>query len=206
MRVQRDEVDGDLAHVELERADALHRVAVERDAAVAADRADRGERLQRADLVVRVHDRDERGAVVDRRRDGGRSDATVWRDLDHGQPHVCVLGKVARGVEDRVMLDRRRHEAIALAATRLQRAAQREVVRLGAAAGEDDLARRRADRRRDLLARGVDEGVRGLALGVDARRIAGHVAVDARHRLGHLGVDGRRRGVIQVHACHRPKV
>src|SRR2546427_87320 len=45
VRVQRDEVDGDLAHVELERADALHRVAVERDAAVAADRADRGERL-----------------------------------------------------------------------------------------------------------------------------------------------------------------
>ena len=123
VRIQRDEVDGDPAHVELERADALHRVAVERDAAVAADRADLGERLQCADLIVRVHDRDERGAVVDRRRDRRWRDATVWRDIDHGQPHVCVLGEVARRVEDRVMLDRRRHEAIALAATRLQGAA-----------------------------------------------------------------------------------
>src|SRR5258706_8650608 len=52
VRVQREQIHGDLAHVELERADALHSVAVERDAAVAADAADVGDRLERPDLVV----------------------------------------------------------------------------------------------------------------------------------------------------------
>ena len=111
-----------------------------------------------------------------------------------------------RGVQYGVVLGGDRHQAVALCAARLERSAQSKVVGLGASAGEDDLARRRPDRRGDLLARLVDERARRAPLGVDARGVPRTVAIHARHRLGDLGVDGRGGGVVEIHASHGPKV
>ena len=112
MGVDREEVDRYPAHVEVERADRLDGVAVERHALLAADGADLRDRLDRADLVVRVHDRDERGAVVDRIADRLRVDDPVAIHSDHIDAHVRVQLEVTRGVDHRVMLDRGRDEPV----------------------------------------------------------------------------------------------
>ena len=81
---------------------------------------------------------------------------------------------------------------------RLGRAAEGEVVGLGAAAREDDLRRFRADQRADLGARLVQARLRALAEMMDARRVAEILRQHARHRLGHLRRHGGRRVVIEV--------
>ena len=100
------------------------------------------------------------------------------------------------------MLDRGGDQPVALVAPRLERPAQREVVGLGAAAREDDLARLRLDGRRDLVARAVHGRTRGAALRIDARGIAMCVVQHAGHGLGDLGVHRRRRGMVQINAVH----
>ena len=205
VRVHRQQVDGDLSNVDVERSNALHRVAVEAHAALAAHRADRGDRLERADLVVRVHHRDERGVRVDRLADRVHGDDAVRIDADDPQPHRLVPLQIACGVDHRVVLDGRRHQTVTLAATRLQHAAQREVVGLGPPAGEDDLRRVRTDRGGDLLARPVDGRSRRAPLRVDARGVPGDVSQGARHRLGDGGVDRGGGGVVEVHPVHDVK-
>src|SRR5438309_5775329 len=128
VRIDRKEVDGDLAHVELERADRLHGVAVERHTLVPADRADLRDRLDRSDLVVGMHHRDKRGALVDRIAYRVRLDEPVAIDPDHVEAHAEAALEIPRGVDHGVMLDRRRYQAIAFVAARDHRAAQREVV------------------------------------------------------------------------------
>ena len=62
----RGQVDLQLVHVERNLADGLHGVGVEENALLLRDRADLGDRLNHADLVVGGHDRDEDRLVGDR--------------------------------------------------------------------------------------------------------------------------------------------
>src|SRR5207245_8217262 len=64
VRIDREQVDGDLPDVELERAHRLDRVAVEGDPTITANRADLGDGLDRPALVVRGHRVIEGGAIV----------------------------------------------------------------------------------------------------------------------------------------------
>ena len=74
-----------------------------------------------------------------------------------------------------------------------------EVVGLGAARGEDHLARSRADRGGDLAARLLEAGAGRPPEPVCARRVAEGVRPEERqHGLAHLGADGRRRGVVEI--------
>ena len=66
---QAHQVEAHRLDVERHLARGLGRVGVEQHAPPAADRADLGERVQRADLVVRRHQADEDGPVGDRRLD-----------------------------------------------------------------------------------------------------------------------------------------
>ena len=61
----RGDIDVHLVHVDRNFADRLHRVGVENDAALAADLANFGDRLQDANLVVGGHDRDQDRLVID---------------------------------------------------------------------------------------------------------------------------------------------
>src|SRR5439155_24556877 len=108
---------------------------MEGDTALATDAADLRDRLDGTDLVVRVHDRHEAGAVVDGPCDITRVDATVAVHADHGHPDVGGPLEGVGRVEHRVMLDRAHDQAVlSIALPGLPPPAQRAAVGLGAAA------------------------------------------------------------------------
>jgi hypothetical protein len=90
--------------------------------------------------------------------------------------------------------------AVAIA---LHDAADRHVAGFGAAAGEDDLVRLRADQRRDMAARGVDGVFGAAAQRVTGRRVAERVAQERQHGVEHIRRDRRGGVVIEIdrHAC-----
>ena len=69
----RQQVDLHRLDIERDLAEGLRRIGVEQHAAGAAQRADLGERLDDADLVMRRHDRDQQRALVERRGERGRA-------------------------------------------------------------------------------------------------------------------------------------
>ena len=87
----------------------------------------------------------------------GRHAAGLVR-LDQRDREALLLELLA-GVEHRLVLGARAHDVAAAAPARARgarHAEQRQVVGLGGAGGEDDLARRGADQRGDLGARRLD--------------------------------------------------
>ena len=86
-----------------------------------------------------------------------------------------------------------------------QRTPHRGVDRLGAARGEHDLARARAEQRRDLLARVLDRDARGAPFGVQAAGVGVVVAQEREHRLERRRAQRRRRRVVEVGARHRAR-
>ena len=127
-----------------------------------------GDRLDRADLVVRVHDRDEGGVVGDELAQPiGRHDAGLI-DREERRAPAAARQRLQR-VQHGLVFDRARDEMTA--AGRLERvggAADREVVRLGAAAREHDLRRIAVDERRHGRSRLVERRF-GLLPESDAR-------------------------------------
>ena len=77
-----------------------------------------------------------------------------------------------------------------------------EVVGLRAAAGEDDLRRRRVDERGHLAARGFQPLLRRLSEMVDAGRVTIHLSEARHHRLENLRRDGSGGVVIEVEMLH----
>ena len=130
------------------------------------------ERLNRADLVVGEHDRDEDRLVSDRALDVRRVDATVATDRQVRHAEAVLLEALAR-VENRLVLRDGGDDVVALVLVELGDALEREVVRLRRAGGEDDLLLARgADQLRDALARVVDRLLRGPSEDVaTARRV-----------------------------------
>ena len=120
-------------------------------------RGDLGDRLDRPDLVVREHDRDEDRLVGDRGLElvGIDPAVAVDRQLDDLEAELL---EVAQRVADGVVLDRRGHDPVAARLAGPGGALEREVVRLGAAGREDDLARPRRRGGRDALVRVIERG------------------------------------------------
>ena len=133
--------------------------------------------LNRADLVVGVHHRDERGVGVDRlAQPVGRDDAGV---IDREQRRApAAAGERAQRVEHRLVFDRAGDEVTARRSCSSASAAPR-MARLsdfGAAAGEHDLRRvRRSGAPRRPIAPRRASTLRLLAEVVDARRVAKHL-------------------------------
>ena len=149
VRPERDEIRAQRLDVEVDVRRRLDRVDVERDALARPDpRGDLRDRLDRADLVVGEHDRDEDRPVVERRLElvGIDPAVPVDRQLDDLEAELL---EIAQRVPDGVMLDRRGHDPVAARLAGPRRALQREVVRLGAARREDDLATARVEARGD---------------------------------------------------------
>src|SRR5204862_6726068 len=106
-------------------------------------------------------------------------------------------------LEHRLVLNGRRDDVPAASGRRPSYPGDREVVRLGAAAGEDDLARLGTQEHGDALARLV-EALAGAAAGVvNARWIAPVLGEIRQHCLERLTPQRRRRGVIEVDAHRR---
>ena len=161
----------------------------------AHDRGDLGDRLDRPDFVVGVHHRHEDGLVRDRRLDGVRIDAAVAIDRQLDDLEAELL-EIAQRVLDSVMLDGRRHDLVATRPTRPRGPFQREVVRLRAAAREDDLARLGAERMGEPVVRVVQRSAGPAAVPVGRRGVAEVLREVRQHRVQHLAAHraSSRRG------------
>jgi hypothetical protein len=210
----REQVDADVLDVERDLAERLGGVGVEQHVALRTDLADGGQGLERADLAVRGHHRDQDRALADGVGDAVRVDEapTVYRQ--HGRGEALPLEGGA-GIEHGGMLGCHRDDvgaATCAGAPRSQRTLQGEVVALGGPAREDDLAGiLGADRRRHALAGRLD---RPLSAPTVAMRSTGRVpevlGEERQHRLEHARVHRGGRVVVEVDQapkdCPQPQV
>ena len=192
---ERKQIDAHRVDVDRHLASRLRGVGVEERPGGADDGADLGERLQDADLVVGGHHRHEHGLVGDRCAQLVELDEPVRVDTKARDPPAFALERLER-IEHRLVLGHHRHDVVAAFAAGVRRALDRQVVRLGRAAREYNLARRRADERGDFPA-GTNDSLVGLpAVGVlAAGRIAEALGEVRQHRLEHTRID-RCRGVV----------
>ncbi len=118
----------------------LNGVGVHGHAARVSDADDVFDRLDRADLVVGVHDTDQGGLFGNRAFELIQVDRAELVDLDFGQLEAGVGGQPAACVEDGMMLNAAGDQ---LASTRRRgrqcHAFDRQVRALAAGPGEDDL-------------------------------------------------------------------
>ena len=175
-----------LVHRQWSASGGADRVHVEGHPALTREPTHRAHGLERPDLAVRGHDRDEGGVVAQRPRHRLRVHAAVGIHTDVRDVPAALLEVPAR-VEDRDVLDRGGHEVAAPGA--LGHAADREVVRLGRARGEDHASRRRADQPGDLRARAVERGARLQTERVECRRVADAAFEEGAHDRDDPGVD-----------------
>ena len=171
MRREGEHVDVLIPDVDVQMPRRLHGVGVEQDARLAADRADLRDGENRADLIVGVHDRDEAGVVAD--------------GVTH-LPGGDGTGRADRQQNGVVLKGGRKNVAFSFARAEHGGGAQRLIVGLAAAGGEDDLARLAAETGGDPLAR-VLQRLGGL---LPDRMQAGRVSVMRFHVRQHR-VDGR---------------
>jgi hypothetical protein len=144
------------------------------------------DRLHDADLVVGGHDGDE-GRVLGETRQGVEVDRARGVDGD-GRPADSV-----DRLEDRLVLDRTaRHRAGAGGV----RAADGQVVGLGAAAREHDLVGTAPEDVSDLVAGLVDRLACTASYGVGAGGVAERLAEPREHRGAGLRAEGRRGCVV----------
>ena len=145
---------------------------MKKNAASAAERGDFADRLERAGLVVCRHDGNERGL----RREGGGElvevDAPERIDRQPRHAEAFLFLQMLERLEHRVVLGGAGDEMFAARRVRPCQADDREVVRLRAAAGEDDFMGLRAEQRGQPVARIVDRRPRLAPRGVDARGVA----------------------------------
>ncbi len=163
------------------------------------DRRRLGDRLDDARLVVhRLEAHEPYG------RDGGRSihggsdrlrrDPAGRLGIDPPDVHAAA-GERLGGAGHRRVLDPRDDER---PGSLVERVAEREVVGLSAARGEDHVARVEARQPGDRLPRLLDEGARPTPGSVDARGVGpGHLGRGL-HRRQDLGVRRRRRVPVEV--------
>ena len=142
---------------------------MDRDLVGAGDGGQLGDRLHRADLVVGPHDADQRdraGVGRERRLEGRRVDPAGRVDRQPLDLGALVLGQPERRVHDRVVLDGAGEDpgpARVGGPPAPVEALDGEVVRLGAAAGEEHLAGPGADGLGERLAGLLDQPAGGPA-------------------------------------------
>ena len=214
VRAQRQQIDRQLSKIDRNFADRLHRITVQQHATLATDTTELGNRVDRANLVVREHHGDERRRRLDRvtnllRINTGTAINRQDRDLDPLPPQS--LGDI----EHRRMLGRVRHELCRMAA--LGRPTQksfrcrtaggghptnsfdRQVVRFRRATREDDPIRRTIQQPRDLPTRTFDCLRRSPTESViDAGSIAVLLREVRQHRGQHFRSNSRRGVIVEV--------
>ena len=180
-------------------ADELHGVGEERNFVSLADRMDLAPRLDDAGLVVRGHDADEAGTFVRHfHRDPVHVHHAVVRDGNHFRAFAKII---FRRIVDARMFDGGNPDFV-LRAERLGEMVHDHVVRLGRAAGPDDVVRMTAEKLRELLARIGERDARARAGLVHGRRIAADLLGDVQPGFACLAHHGRGGVVIEVN--HRP--
>jgi SHS2 domain-containing protein len=198
VRGQAHQIDRQRRQVDRDLAGGLRRIDVEDDAALTADRADRRDVLDHADLVVDEHHRDQDRVRPQRRLELVEVEQAVFLHVEVGDVETLAL-QLAHRVEHRLVLCLHGDQVLAARLVELRRALDREVVRLGRTRRPDDLARVGADQRGDVLARLLDHRFGFPAPGVAARRGVAEVLTQPRdHRVNDTLVHRVRGGVVDV--------
>ncbi len=189
----REEVHTEVVNPRRDLPGALRGVGVHEHAGRAGDGSDLLDGLDRPDLVVGVHDADEDGARGDGAADGLGIDSSLAVHADDRDLRAQPLKELQR-LQDGRMLDGAGDEVVAAITVGEEDSLQRMVVRLGAAAREDDLVRCGAEQLGDLTTRPLHRRLRRRARPVAVRRIAEMVGEERPHGLRGLGSE-RRAGV-----------
>jgi hypothetical protein len=125
---------------------------VQGDAALAAQCADRGQVLQHADLVVRVHDRGQHGVGTQRRGEGRRLDQPGAAGREIGDAEAFLLEALA-GVEHGFVLGACGQDVAPAIRVGARDPEDRQIVGFGGAGSKHDLIRRRPQEGCDLRTR-----------------------------------------------------
>ncbi len=191
------------ADINREFAGGLHAIGMQWDLGFGGDAGNFFDGLDRAELVVRVHDADQGRLGLERAADGVGIDEALAVDGNDGD-----VGKLVGGGEDGgVFYGRGDHVTGCIAMEARAGGENREVVGFSAAAGEDDLlGLGRAEKGRDLGARLVQEPASLLAVVMQAGGVAIDFAQHGKHGFHDLGRHWGGGVVIEVIALHALQV
>ena len=198
VRGEAHQVQAVALHIDWQLARALGRVRVEDDIAVPAKPTDGADVVDRAHLVVGVHDRDQHRVLAQRLRESVRVNDAVGVRIHVRHGNAPVL-QVVGGVQHRLVFVARGDQMAAPGG--FEDPFQGQVVGLGRARRPDDGERVGVDERRHVGTGGVNQFGRIPTVGMRCgRRIAvlpvGHQATT--HLLCHARIHGRRGGVVQI--------
>ena len=192
------QVDRQFGHVDSDLASGLRGVDVKDNAALAAQLADRDDVLDHPDLVVHKQHRCQHRVGPQRVLELIEVDQTVVLHVQVSGLESLAL-QLTHAVERGLVLGLERDDVLAAALVELRRALEREIDRLGRAAGPDNLARVGIDQCGHLLARFLDDGLGLPTPGMAARgRIAEMLAQPGDHGVDNAGVYRRGCAVIEV--------
>ena len=202
VRGQGQHVDVLFLHVHMDMSDGLHRVRVEGDLLLPAERADFRDGLDRADLVVGEHHRHKAGVLPDGVPDGLHGHDAVFGDLHIGHVPAFFLQLFQR-VEHGVMLEGGGDDVLpVLSRSVLRRGDDRHIVRFGTSGGKGDLARLAAQHRGGSLAGVLEHFLCPLTHGMEGGRIAPGLLHHPDHGLDGCLAGFRRGGVVGVYVHH----
>ena len=201
---KREQIELELIHIHGNFSGGLHGIGMEVDVGVLGDAADFFERLDGAELVVGVHDGDERGFVTNGTAQIFEVDQAILVDVKISYVYALLFESLA-GVEDGFMFHKRSDDVrprLRTVSGGGSDAENRVIVGFGAAAGEENLLGARADERGHLFAGGLDGSASLLAESVDRRSVAEFAGEVGEHRVEHFRLDGGGGVVIEIDAVH----
>src|ERR1700730_4802283 len=137
VRAQREQIDPVTLDIYRNLPDCLHRITMENHTLFLGEPADFANWMNRADFIVRIHDRDQHGLVRNRLTDAVRINHAVMvnRQIGHG----CFARPLQRAatVEYGFLLGDTRDDVIALIFVKLGDALDREIIGFSRSAGEN---------------------------------------------------------------------
>ena len=199
VRGNRKQVDAESVHVERNFSGGLDGVGVKPNVGFFRDAADFFERLERADFIVGVHDRDQDSFRAQRIfYRGGVDDACpiYWEKCDVDS----ALGERLTWIQRGAVLDLRGDDVATHGGFAARDAENCEIVRLGAAAGESDFGGLRSDKRGDGNSCAFHGGASSLPEGMNRAGVAIFGGKIREHHGQDFGVHGRGGVVIEIDA------
>ena len=191
-------------HIHRNFSSGLHRVSVKVNVGTGSDPPDFPKRLHRANLIIRVHHRDQRSLRPKRAANLFRINQPFAIHLQISDLGPLFLQRLA-AIENRFVLDRCGDNVRSRTRSlkRLRHAENRVIVGLRAPAGKNDLRRACMNQRGHLFARGFHRRPRSLSRGVDRRGIAELPRKIRQHGLNDGRVNRSRGIVVQINPLHR---
>ena len=168
---------------------------MEKDPVRSADFSEALDRLDRAGFVVGVHHRNQNGVRAEHGGEVLGIDDSRGINGEDRNLEAFLFRQMLGGMEHGVMLDRRDDEMFALCRLGAGESHHGEVAGFGAAAGENDLVRPRAEDRRETVAGVIHRRTGATTSRVDRRGVAEFPFEKRQHRLARFGRE-RGRGVV----------